>query len=213
MKHVIVLYFILSGLACEAQTIQDFFEDKAGAVTWLGIDYSHVKLVGEYTQFKDAGPIGPAEIRDKYFPGWNSLVLTEASKYDIKGMFMLSALTPDISMVTILNSATDADKIKDGTVNKFSCRDITKFVGSYPLKGNEGLGIVIIADLLDKGSETAAYFVVVFNLNTRDVLLCENVIEKAGGIGMRNYWAGSLYNLVKDVKKNLYWSWKGKYDK
>ncbi|MEI7492186.1 MAG: hypothetical protein WCK92_12360 [Bacteroidota bacterium] len=213
MRHYFVLCMVLFCLVCKAQSAADFFNDKAGQVTWLGIDYSHVKLVGEFTQFKDAGPISALEIRDKYFPAWNSLVLTEASKYDFKGMFMLSGLLPDISMVTALNAKTDADKIRDGTVNKFTCEDIRDFVKQYDLQDKEGLAIVLIADVLNKGSETATYFVAVFNMKTRDLLLCEPVTEKAGGIGTRNYWGGSLYNLVKDGKKNLYWTWKGKYDK
>ena len=50
-------------IACQAQSIQDFFNDKAGTVTWLGIDYSHVKLIGEFTQFKDASQYSTSEIR------------------------------------------------------------------------------------------------------------------------------------------------------
>jgi len=200
-------------IACQAQSIQDFFNDKAGTVTWLGIDYSHVKLIGEFTQFKDASQYSTSEIRNKYFPGWNALVLNEPSKYDFKGMFMLSNLVPDISMVTSLNAAADVEEMKGTRENRFSCDDIKKFILKYDLTDKEGLGIVLIADALNKITEMAGYVVVVFNMKTRDVLLCESVIEKAGGIGIRNYWGGSLNNLVKDGKKNLYWVWKGKYDK
>ena len=201
------------GIACQAQNIQDFFADKAGAVTWLGIDYSHVKLIGEFTQFKDAGAYSPAEIRDKYFPAWNSLVLNEPSKYDFKGMFMLSNLVPDLGMVTKLNAASDTVKMKDFKENKFKPEDLKEFIRKYEIPDKEGLGIVLIADVLNKTTEMATYFIVVFNMKTREVLLCEQAVEKAGGIGIRNYWGGSLNNLVKDGKKNLYWAWKGKYDK
>ncbi|MCX6285947.1 MAG: hypothetical protein NTY96_02370 [Bacteroidetes bacterium] len=213
MKHIIVLCIACLGMACQAQTVQDFFSDKTGPVTWLGIDYSHVKLAGDFTQFKDAGPIPPAEVRDKYFPAWNSLVLNEATKYDFRGMFMVSSLVPDINMVTALNAATDSEKMKDGNENKFNNGDIKNFIVQYDLKEKEGLGIVLIADFMNKSSEMAGYYVVVFNMTSRDVILCESVVEKAGGIGMRNYWGGSLYNLVKDGKKNLYWAWKAKYNK
>ena len=213
MRPFIVFCFIFAALTCQAQTIQDFFNDKAGQVTWLGIDYSQVKLIGEFTQFKDAGAYNPAEVRDKYFPAWNTLVLNEPSKYDFKGMFMLSNLVPDIDMITKLNATADPDKIKGYTENKFSCDDIRKIVGKYGLAGKEGLGIVIIANALNKTTELASYVVVVLNMKDREVLLCEPIAENAGGIGIRNYWGGPLYNLVKDGKKNLYWAWKGKYEK
>jgi len=213
MKKLFILCMVCLGLGSQAQTIQDFFSDKAGTVTWLGIDYSNVKLLGDFTQFKDAGPVAPEEIRDKYFPGINSLVLNESSKYDFKGMFMLSALVPDISMVTTLNAAADAARMKDGKENKFSTEGLAVTVDKYDLTDKEGLGIILIADVLNKYTEKATYYVVVFNMKSREILLCEKVTEKAGGIGIRNYWAGSLYNLVKDGKKNLYWSWKAKYVK
>jgi len=213
MKPLIVFCIVFAAITCQAQSIQDFFNDKAGQVSWLGIDYSNVKLIGEFTQFKDAGAYNPAEIRDKYFPAWNALVLNEPSKFDFKGMFMLSGLVPDISMITALNAATDPEKMKGTTESKFSPEDISKIIGKYEISGKEGLAIVIIANALNKTTELASYVVVVFKLKDKDVLLCEPVVEKAGGIGIRNYWGGSLYNLVKDGKKNLYWVWKGKYDK
>jgi len=213
MQRLIILCFVVSCLTCQAQTIQDFFNDKAGAVTWLGIDYFNVKLIGEFTQFKDAGAYDQAEIRDKYFPAWNNLVLNEVSKYDFKGMFMLSNLVYDISMITKLNATADPEKLKAYNESKLNSDDVKKIVKQYELPGKEGLGIVIIANALNKTTELASYVVVVFNMKDREVLLCEPVVEKAGGIGIRNYWGGSLYNLVKDGKKNLYWEWKGKYDK
>jgi hypothetical protein len=213
MKKIFLLGLIFSTYFLQAQTIQDFFADKAGTVTWLGIDYSHVKLAGEFTQFKDAGPISPEEIRDKYFPAWNTLMIQEASKYDFKGMFMLSALPSDLGLVTAVNAAADPGMMKDGNLNKFTCQDISGFIKNYALDGKEGLGIVLIADILNKTAESAGYFVTVFNMKSKEVLLCEYVTEKAGGIGIRNYWAGSLYNMVKDGKKSLYWAWKSKYSK
>jgi len=213
MKYIVMLCFTCIGIASQSQTIQDFFSDKAGTVIWLGIDYTHVRLVGEFTHFKDAGPISAEEMRDKYFPAWNSLVLSEAAKYDFKGMFMLSALVPDIGMVTSLNATTDLTQMNNTNAARLGCPEIKRIVSAYDLKEQEGVGIILVAENMNKSIEMAKYFVAVFNLKTREVLLCEEVNEKAGGIGIRNYWAGTLYNLVKDGKKNLYWIWKDKYVK
>ena len=213
MKYIFITWILFLGLLSQAQTIQDFFDDKAGSVKWLGIDYSHVTLRGQFTQFKDAAPISPAEIRDKYFPAWNSLMLNEAGKYDFKGMFMLSAMVPDIEMITGINAAADAEKMKEESKIRPGCEEMKGIAGTYDLKNKDGLGVVLIADVLDKTAEMASYFVIVLNMKTGEILFCEHVSEKAGGIGIRNYWGGSLYNLVKDGKKNLYWVWKEKYNK
>ena len=213
MKYLLLFCFTWSCIACQAQTIQDFFSDKAGTVTWLGVDYTHVRIVGEFTHFKDAGPISGEELRDKYFPAWNLLILNEAPKYDFKGMFMLSALVPDISMVTSLNATADLTQLNNTNAARLGCPEMRRIVSAYELTEKEGIGVILVAENLNKTIEMAKYFVVIFNMKTREVLLCEEVNEKAGGIGFRNYWAGTLYNLVKDGKKNLYWIWKDKYVK
>ena len=213
MKRLMLLCIVFAGLGCSAQSIQDFFSDKAGNVSWLGIDYSHVLLRGEFTHFKDAAPMNPEEIKYKYFPAWNSLILNESNKYDFRGMFMLSNLVPDIVMITNVNAASDAGKMTQEPKTPLNCEGVAKIVRDYDLTDKEGLAIVFIADVLDKNSETAGYFITILDMKTKEVILCEHVTEKAGGIGVRNYWAGSLYNLVKDVKRNLYWVWKGKYVK
>jgi len=38
---------------------------------------------------------------------------------------------------------------------------------------------------------------IAFDIATRKILSKREVSGKAGGFGLRNYWAGSVYNIIK----------------
>ena len=68
---------ILSCFFGEAQEAKDLFKASDVPICWLGVDFSHVKLIGDFTEFSSAGEKNVVEIRDKYFPKWNQLILAE----------------------------------------------------------------------------------------------------------------------------------------
>ena len=206
----VILCFIVPSLF--SQTIADFFNNKA-EVTWLGIDFSHVRLVGEFTQFKDAGPMDPAEIRDRYFPSWNSLVLNEPDKYDVKGMFKLNQMKISIDMIQKLNAETQPQNMKAYEAPQYSCDEMRKYVRNYTPEAVQGLGIVFVAEVLNKTIDMGSFFIIVLDMKTKDILLCEKMSGKASGIGVRNFWAGSIYNIIKEVKKSEYNKWKTDYSR
>ncbi|HTX87571.1 MAG TPA: hypothetical protein VMC08_01175 [Bacteroidales bacterium] len=195
-----------------AQNIREFFTG-AAETTWLGIDFSHVKLIGEFTQFKDAGPIDPQEIRDRYFPAWNSLILNEPSKYDIKGMFQLSNLETNIDMITKLNAETPPKNLTAYEPPKYSCDDMRKWVEAYNLEGKKGFGIVFVAEALNKTLDQGSFYILVIDIPSKTIQLCEHMTGKTSGIGIRNYWAASIDHIITSVKKSEYKKWKTEYVK
>lgn len=74
-------------------------------ITWLGIDYSHPKIIGEWSQFNGAGDYTPGEVRDKYYPAWNNLILAESEKYNLKEMIRQDDINIDIGMILERNAA------------------------------------------------------------------------------------------------------------
>jgi hypothetical protein len=56
-----------------------------------------------------------------------------------------------------------------------------------------------------------AFFVTFINMNTKEVLFTERMTGEPGGFGLRNYWAGSVYNILKRIKSTEYRSWQKKY--
>ncbi len=78
-KINISLFFVLISGNIFAQSTADIFKSEK-KITWLGIDYSQVKLMGTFADMGAMGVKDESEIRDKYFKGWNDLVLTERDK-------------------------------------------------------------------------------------------------------------------------------------
>ena len=64
----------------------------------------------------------------------------------------------------------------------------------------EGVGVVLVAKLLNKPMSKATYELITFDISTREILSKREVSGKAGGFGLRNYWAGSVYNIIKSIK-------------
>ena len=82
-----------------SQTLKDFFSDRSTQLTYLGIDYTK-------NLFYKNPDADPSEIRDKYYPGINDLVVKEQydKSYDIGAAFnRKNTINIDISAVTANN--------------------------------------------------------------------------------------------------------------
>jgi hypothetical protein len=177
----------------------------SGQITWLGLDFTQAKFIGSAFQFKDAGEITNEEFRDKYAPAWNQLFINEAKKYNV---------AEAVNRVEVKYATDVTDKanssIKDAVFtnnpddyNKLSEDKISHLVKSYDFKGNKGIGLLFFVDGLSKVKEEANVWVTFVNLDNKTVLLTKNVKGKAGGFGFRNYWAGALNRILKDVKSDF----------
>ncbi len=176
----------------------------AREITWYGIDYSRVKLIGEFSQFGDAGVKSESEIRDKYFPAWNELVLKEANKYDIKSAFRKNHVIYDLDAVNLRNSRVNPGhliSLSDNDQNNLDEDAIQAIVSEYPASG-KGYGLVFIAKSLDKRREMGSYHVVLFDKESRKVVFNKILTGKAAGFGIRNYWARSYYEVLEQSKAN-----------
>ncbi|MEZ5198923.1 MAG: hypothetical protein R2764_21855, partial [Bacteroidales bacterium] len=90
---------------------------------------------------------------------------------------------------------------------------VQEMIGSYDMGNNdEGLGIVFIVESFSKKSEMGSFFVTFFDIETKRVLLTERMSGKAGGFGIRNYWAKSYYTVLKEMPAKMK-TWKKKYNK
>ena len=203
--------FFTSSIYC--QTSKDLFYQTDQPIYWLGVDYSHVKLIGTFAQFAGSGETDISELKNKYFPSWNRLILAEPEKYDIKGMFRKNTIINDIEMIIALNQKADISSMEVFNEPNYTNDTIQYFVNEYPIENKSGIGIIFIAETLDKNSQTAFYFVVAINMNSKEILFCERMMGKPAGFGLRNYWAGSIYYIIKNVKRTYYNVWQSKYSK
>jgi hypothetical protein len=81
-KITLLLAALFVSVSLFAQSKSDIFDgDKE--ITWLGLDFSQLKFIGDAAQWKDAGEITNSQMRDKYFPGWNTLFINEKDRYKV----------------------------------------------------------------------------------------------------------------------------------
>lgn len=202
-KFLIILALTIMLSNAYSQKIGDLFDKKSETkITWLGIDYSHVQLIGDFAQFGDAGDSSSEKIKDDYFPAWNEFVYKEAAKYNVKKMLKISRVKINLDMINKLNRQTDADKLEATESIEFTDELIKSFVDSYEVKDIEGLGVLFITEFMNKNKQQAVYHYIVINNSTKEILLSERITGKCGGFGLKNYWARSFYNSFIYIEKN-----------
>lgn len=154
-----------------------------------GVDFTKVKVHAaqeSVQQFVDA------------FDGINRLLVSEPQKYDFSRMLGCIPEMEVEPMIEINSAADFSDLIT--LKSKYEDIDCAKVVESYSLPQKEGIGVVLIAKFLDKPKNTAIYDLVTFDIATRDIISKKEVKGKAGGFGLRNFWAGSIARILKSTK-------------
>ena len=212
-KQTITLFLLLFAVIVNAQTASDLFKSDGVKVTWLGVDYSHAKLIGDFSDFGSSGDKSTVQIRDQYFARWNNLILAEPKKYDIAGMLNKSDVVNDIGMISKLNLKADVENMEADDNPDYTLEDIKKFIAEYNTEGKDGIGVVFVAESMNKNAVEAYYHFVAINMKTKELLLHERLRGAPMGFGLRNYWAGSIYAVIKDIKKSYYKKWKKEYAK
>lgn len=202
---LICLFYVSFG-----QKTSDLFYSNS-KVSWLGIDFSHVKLIGVFSEISETGVKNSTNIKNKYFPSWNNLFLTESDKYDIKGMLQLNEITNDIDMIMAKNAQTPDDGLEAYKAVNFTSDDLKNFVNEYSLDGKTGLGVVFIVESLNKTSLEASLYCVILNMATKEILISQHFVKSPSGFGLRNYWAGAFYKTIREIKSDVYSQWKRQY--
>jgi hypothetical protein len=213
MKKIgFLLLFI--GVLCftnsKAQNTNAIFGDD---VVWYGLDFSNAKFVGQFTNLGDnIGNMG-YELKNKFIPQWNMLILNEPKKYDIRKNFRKANVYNQLDNVTVRNSKLDAEKLTTYNTYTFtnSQETIEKIVKEYDaVDKKEGLGLVFIVESFDKMANLASVYVTFFDIATKKVLLTEKFVEAPVGVGVRNYWAGAIAKIFKQVGMYKMNEWKSK---
>lgn len=206
-QQFILLILISICPVLKGQTVDDLFHDSEVKITYLGIDYSHVKLIGVFSHIGSAGKKNVLQIRDTYFPIWNMVIVNERSKYDLSGMLRKPDIYYDIDMISAINSRTDLEGLVSYNTEKFTPEQIDTIVANYGLQGKEGIGIVFIAECLNKSQEVGIFHFVAIQMNTGKVLFHRRLSGRPHGFGLKNYWVNSIYKIIEDVKFYYFDEW------
>ena len=196
MKKIVgAMFTLLISTVCVAQN--DKGNEKL-EVDFCGVDFSTVNI------------IGAGETEEKFinaFEGINGLMLSEPKKYNV-GKF----LDLDVASTDIANAIKQIDKLDDVDFKnrKQEIISLKKILNAYP--STEGNILIIIAKELNKGRNMGYFMAVIFDGESKEIISKVNFSGKAGGFGLRNFWAGSLYKGMKKYNPNKSDSSKNYYE-
>lgn len=152
-----------------------------------GIDFSQTKICGaDESSYEFA----------RAFQRINMLLYSESEKYDFERFLRAEVVSVDIEQVQQRNAAGEYHPQFSREITVASA-DLQQLVEAFEIEATQGTGVVLVALLLDKTNACAIYDVVFFDIPTRKVLAVYRKSGNAGGFGLRNYWARSVYEVLK----------------
>ena len=207
-KYFVLMFIFLTGWSISAQkTISDVFDN--GEMVWFGLDFSQAQFVDV------VGSEDDDEIKNKWIPSWNALIINESKKYDMGKFFKKKSVINDLASVKAANQLMDESEAVLDSSTPFE--DPTQIIASVVKNYKEGeqtsgLGLVFIVEYFDKSILEGAFYVTFFDIATKKVLLSERMVQPPAGFGVRNYWAGTIYNSLRLIDKKEWKNWKKKYE-
>ena len=206
----LVLFFCRSSQSLNAQAIKDVFTSSETPIVYLGIDYTQARLIG------DASASG-IEVRDRYFPGINDVVVNEPKKYDLQKAFNKSLINTSLGIVTKRNKKINAENIvstESADYSRLKEEDINKLVRGIDFENKKGIGLLFVVEGMKKTEKGAisSIWVTFVDMGANKVLMTERMeAETKGGFGFKNYWASTIFTLIEKIDKSQYKDWKEKY--
>jgi hypothetical protein len=207
MKKLLFCLLVLGGIALKAQDASKVYS--ASEIVWFGLDFTKAKFVGQFDQGMGAMPATGGEMRNKWIPQWNALIQNEQQNFDLRKALDKESIYYDIASVNTLNSKINPDACMDFNPTKIEKSQISEMVKAYSSnEKKEGVGLSFIVENFNKGTQMASVYVTFFDIATKKVLVCGFMEGKVAGVGIRNYWAGAIKSIIKQLGNGTFKSWK-----
>lgn len=199
------MFFIVSSIS--AQEVNDIFK-KDVPLTWVGLDFSGALFIGDREKY------GTEDDIKKLIESWNTLMDVEYEKFNIGKALDKSKVDKAIEITMTHNAdliVTEmlSDNIKDH--DHLSTESVQQILYSYDFGDRSGIGLMIVVESFDKLSAKGSMYFTFFDLASREILVCEKMVEKPGGFGLRNFWAATVYGSLKSLEKKEFEMWRRKY--
>lgn len=202
----VVAVLFMAGAAL-GQSKSDVFK-KDVPVTWLGLDFSNAKLIGDREKY------GSESDLKRLMNSWNELILNEPDKFAIAKTIGRTEVANATEVTAARNSETDAQAMFTDDQKEYlhiNVSDVDGIVSSFDFKGNSGIGLVFIVESFSKPNEEGSIYVTFVDMGSKEVLFTERMTAEPGGFGMRNFWAGCVYGIIKKMQKKEFENWRKKY--
>ena len=187
-KLTILLMVVIGTIIAKGQN-----EDvtlKASTVKFFGIDFSEVKVYG--------GKESPAQFLQA-FEDINRLFLSEPKKYNVEKLLKREVSDVSIKAVNSIIDYIDRDElIIEDSSYQLDERTLNEIVKFLPVDREDGVGALFIAEMFNRVAGRGSYVVVYFSLDNKEILGSFRVTGKAGGFGLRNYWANTIFDIIRN---------------
>ena len=208
MKKVIFIIILLLQIqqTFAQKQMAKVFDGKT-KIVFLGLDFTQAKFIGE-EGFKDS-----YKLKTYYLSNWNVLLEEEYTKYNLP-LNSLKARHYETNTSDLMVLNDQIEDIEDAIINGshyIDEKDVQKSVRKYKLSDNKGIGASLVVESFNNSLEKAIVWVTFVNMSNGSFLYTERMEGKANGFGLRNYWAGSIYDIIEQVRLSRYKVWKRKF--
>lgn len=206
-KILLIVFATLASGVSLAQQMQDIF-DRNTKITWLGLDFTGARIIG------DRERLGSLSDVQHLIEAWNDLMISESSKFDVAAAIDKIRTTDAIDVTKDHNASLDIKDILSSNIkDHFHLRpkDIDAIIADYDFKDNTGIGLMFNVESFSKLNEEGAIWITFIDLNKKSVFFSERLTSKPSGFGMRNYWGGAIYGILKKMEKKEFEMWRKKY--
>ena len=164
-------------------------------LVWCGVDYTLVKFIGSADQFSDL-----PKIQSYYFRAWNEIIQAEAGKYDLNKAFSVATVHYNMENTILRSQERDMSGIIQLDPYTIDEEQVKSVVMLNADPSADELGAMFVMETLNKIEEESTMWLAVFNLASGEILYMRRYSGAVGGFGFRNYYARSLYNVIKNLK-------------
>lgn len=201
MRNV-VLGLLLIGLTCSFTAgggpLKPYADKK---FTWYGVDFRLARFVGS------KGFNNPEAIQKNFIPKWNTIVLEEQDKYDIKSALRIKDYGYKIEWMMEMNNEVDVASVIQNDSYSITAEKVKEHIKAFHGAEGNGIGIVFVVESFNKYDEKGYFWVTFFDESTKEVILTEKIGGAPGGLSFGNYWCGSIHDVIKQIKSSKQKKW------
>jgi hypothetical protein len=191
-KIIVLLILSISLGTLNAQNHSKAFSESS--VVWYGVDYS----LARFTLVTESA----MDIVTKYIPTINAVIVQEYErKYNIRKFFNKYSVAIELDNINVNNQKIEPAKLVVDVPYTINQDDVKKLVSAYNTEGKTGMGLVFIAENMNKTTSKGSFYVCFFDLATKEIIDSKRMEGKAGGAGFRNFWVGAVYDVMKEWAK------------
>lgn len=186
-----------------AQTLKDVVNPET-PITWLGLDFSLLKVVADQDEWVNKKP-------QDMFKAWNELMINEQKKYNVAEALGREQVKFAVDVAIDHNATLSADNLfiqQALPETQVKAEDVAEVIKSYDFKGNTGIGVMFVAVSFDRPAEKGNWWVTFVNMETKEVVYSEKMSASSSGFGIRNYWASTVYQILKRIGSSEFKKWK-----